>query len=223
MSRRFERQSALVGEEGQRRLADSCVAIIGCGGLGSLVISNLVSAGVGHLILVDGDIVSESNLNRQFIHAGSIGMSKVESARSWILELNPDCVVDIHDRFLTESDVELIEKADVVVDCLDSSSDRIMLGRMCMRSGKVLVHAAIDSYYGQVAVIRPEDVLRMEHIYPKPSLGGTHHAISTAVSIIGSMEANEVLNIILGSKDGLRDEIMSVNVSDYSVTRYRIG
>ena len=223
MTQRFERQSALVGEEGQRRLADARVAVIGCGGLGSSVISNLVSAGVGYLILVDGDVVSESNLNRQFIHAGSVGMSKVESARSWILNLDPDCVVDVHHGFLSESDIRIIEDADVVVDCLDSSSDRVMLGRMCISAGKVLVHAAIDSYHGQVAVIRPEDVLRMEHIYPRPSTGGVHHAISTAVSIVGSMEANEVINIILGSKDGLRDEIMSVDVSDYSVTRYRIG
>ena len=213
----------MIGVDGQRALGDACVAVVGCGGLGSSVIMNLVSAGVGHLILIDGDIVSESNLNRQFIHAGSLGESKVDSARRWIHDMDPDCIIDTVRKFLDGSDVDLLKDADIVVDCLDSSADRVMLGDMCMRAGKVLVHGAIDSYHGQVAVIRPEDVLRMEHIYPKPSSGGIHHAISPAVSIIGSIQANEVINIIVGSDNGLRDEIMSVDLLDYSIFRYRIG
>ena len=223
MTQRFERQLALVGAGGQRALGDACVAVVGCGGLGSSVIMNLVSAGVGHLILIDGDVVSESNLNRQFIHAGSVGEPKVDSARRWIDLLDPDCIVDVVGKFLDHSDTDVLKDADIVVDCLDDPMDRVMLGRMCIDAGKVLVHGAIDSYHGQVAVIRPEDVLRMDHIYPKPSSGGVHHAISPAVSIIGSMQANEVINIIIGSDNGLRDEIMSVDLSDYSVTRYRIG
>jgi molybdopterin/thiamine biosynthesis adenylyltransferase len=94
---------------------------------------------------------------------------------------------------------------------------------MCVKEGKVLVHAAVDAYHGQVAVIRPEDVLRMDHIYPRPSKGGVHHAISTAVTFIGSLEANEVINVLIGSDFGLRDEILSVDLNDYSMTRYRIG
>ncbi|MBR7124885.1 MAG: ThiF family adenylyltransferase, partial [Candidatus Methanomethylophilaceae archaeon] len=94
MSQRFERQLSLIGDSGQRVLLGSCVAVIGCGGLGSIVITDLASAGVGHLILVDGDTVSESNMNRQFIHTGRVGMSKAESAAEWVSQLYPDCKVD---------------------------------------------------------------------------------------------------------------------------------
>lgn len=223
MSQRFERQLSLIGDSGQRALSESCVAVIGCGGLGSIVITDLASAGVGHLILVDGDTVSESNMNRQFIHAGRMGSSKAESAAEWVSKLYPDCKVDIFSKYLGLDDSELISDADVVVDCLDSSEDRVMLGHMCIKEGKVLVHAAVDAYHGQVAVIRPEDVLRMDHIYPRPSKGGVHHAISTAVTFIGSLEANEVINVLIGSEHGLRDEILSVDLNDYSMSRYRIG
>ena len=223
MSQRFERQLSLIGDSGQRALSESCVAVIGCGGLGSIVITDLASAGVGHLILVDGDTVSESNMNRQFIHAGRMGSSKAESAAEWVSKLYPDCKVDIFPKYLGLDDSELISDADVVVDCLDSSEDRVMLGHMCIKEGKVLVHAAVDAYHGQVAVIRPEDVLRMDHIYPRPSKGGVHHAISTAVTFIGSLEANEVINVLIGSEHGLRDEILSVDLNDYSMSRYRIG
>ncbi len=223
MSQRFERQLSLIGDSGQRALSESCVAVIGCGGLGSIVITDLASAGVGHLILVDGDTVSESNMNRQFIHAGRMGSFKAESAAEWVSKLYPDCKVDIFSKYLGLDDSELISDADVVVDCLDSSEDRVMLGHMCIKEGKVLVHAAVDAYHGQVAVIRPEDVLRMDHIYPRPSKGGVHHAISTAVTFIGSLEANEVINVLIGSEHGLRDEILSVDLNDYSMSRYRIG
>ena len=223
MSQRFERQLSLIGDSGQRALSESCVAVIGCGGLGSIVITDLASAGVGHLILVDGDTVSESNMNRQFIHAGRMGSSKAESAAEWVSKLYSDCKVDIFSKYLGLDDSELISDADVVVDCLDSSEDRVMLGHMCIKEGKVLVHAAVDAYHGQVAVIRPEDVLRMDHIYPRPSKGGVHHAISTAVTFIGSLEANEVINVLIGSEHGLRDEILSVDLNDYSMSRYRIG
>ncbi len=223
MSQRFERQLSLIGDSGQRALSESCVAVIGCGGLGSIVITDLASAGVGHLILVDGDTVSESNMNRQFIHAGRMGSSKAESAAEWVSKLYSDCKVDIFSKYLGLDDSELISDADVVVDCLDSSEGRVMLGHMCIKEGKVLVHAAVDAYHGQVAVIRPEDVLRMDHIYPRPSKGGVHHAISTAVTFIGSLEANEVINVLIGSEHGLRDEILSVDLNDYSMSRYRIG
>ena len=213
----------MIGDSGQRALSESCVAVIGCGGLGSIVITDLASAGVGHLILVDGDTVSESNMNRQFIHAGRMGSFKAESAAEWVSKLYPDCKVDIFSKYLGLDDSELISDADVVVDCLDSSEDRVMLGHMCIKEGKVLVHAAVDAYHGQVAVIRPEDVLRMDHIYPRPSKGGVHHAISTAVTFIGSLEANEVINVLIGSEHGLRDEILSVDLNDYSMSRYRIG
>ena len=222
MNQRFERQLPLIGDAGQRALSDSIVAIVGCGGLGSAVISNLVCAGVGHLILIDGDTVSESNLNRQFIHAGSVGESKVESARSWILRLCPECEVSIVSDHFSEDNPSVIDSADVVVDCLDNPGSRLTLADACIRKKKVLVHGAVDAYHGQVAVIRPEDVLRMQHIYPKPSVRIEHHSISPPVMLIGSIQANEVINILIGSDDCLRDEIVTVDLSDRSMNRYRI-
>lgn len=222
MTQRYERQSGLIGQDGQMRLFASRVAVIGCGGLGSSVISNLVSAGLGHIVLVDGDIVTESNLNRQFIHAGSVGTSKVESARSWILNLNPDCEVVTHAHHLTERDRSIIEGVDVVVDCLDNPESRLMLGRMCIDSDIVLVHAAVDGYHGQVAVLWPDGSLRMEHIYPRSFRCGDRSAISTAVSIVGSLEANQVIDVIIGSNDVLRDEILTVDVSEMSMVRHQI-
>jgi len=222
MTQRYDRQIGLIGVDGQRALLDSCVAVIGCGGLGSIVIADLVSAGVGRFILIDGDIVSESNLNRQFIHAGKVGMKKVDSARQWIHSLDPDCDVLTYDRFLSIDDVPLLDGADVVVDCLDSSVDRLVLSKLCIDSGNVLVHAAVEGYHGQVAVIRPEDSLRLEHIYPKPTKGVVHDSIATSVTTVGSIQANEVIKVLLGSDKALRDELLTLDLLENSIIKYHI-
>ncbi|MEM0330602.1 MAG: ThiF family adenylyltransferase, partial [Archaeoglobaceae archaeon] len=93
---RYSRQIEIFGIEGQERLAKASVLVVGAGGLGSAVIQYLASAGIGRLGIVDGDIVEDSNLQRQTIHAGNVGMNKAKSAGAFVKKLNPDVAVDIY-------------------------------------------------------------------------------------------------------------------------------
>ena len=144
-SERFSRQSAMISAEEQSKLKGSTVVIVGCGGLGSQLIADLVCAGVGGYVLVDPDTVSESNLNRQFIHFGNIGKKKVDSAEEWILRADPDCRVSKHAVALdVDNASSLVSEGDIVADCLDNVASRRMLaghagrpaGHWCMPAWK---------------------------------------------------------------------------------------
>ncbi|MGN1044734.1 MAG: HesA/MoeB/ThiF family protein [Candidatus Methanomethylophilaceae archaeon] len=222
MSRRYDRQIQMVGEDGQCTLGSSHAVVVGCGGLGSSVISALTCAGVGHLTLIDGDIVSESNLNRQFIHAGRIGMNKAESAASWVRSMDPSCVVTAIGRYLGDCDASVLADADIVLDCLDNIRTRLLLADMCSSSGKVLVHCAVDSFYGQVAVIRPGGALRMEDIYQSGKESDSHPSMAPYVMEMGALEAQQAVSVLLGWDDALDDEILSVDMRTMSMTRYPV-
>lgn len=223
MSSRFERQSGIIGDEGQAILGRSHVTVVGCGGLGSMVVTDLVCAGVRNLRLIDGDTVTESNLNRQFVHAGSVGAPKVVSTRGWILRLDPGCSVEPVPRHLTDADADLVADTDIVVDCLDDPLSRLVLSRLCEGKGKVLVHAAVDAFHGQIAVIRPDGFLRMCHIYPHPSVGSSVPSFAPCVTAMGSLQAKAVIDVLLCSEDALRDEIVTFDLRDYSSTRHRLS
>ncbi len=111
---RYSRQIMVFGEEGQRRLSEAKVLVVGAGGLGSPVIAYLAAAGVGRIGIVDGDSVEESNLQRQIIHAGNLGENKAKSAAEFVKKLNPEVEVDVHPYPLTSENVlEVVRQYDV--------------------------------------------------------------------------------------------------------------
>jgi len=155
---RYSRQILLpqIGIEGQRRLLDSRVLIIGLGGLGSPVSMYLAASGVGTLILADGDRVELTNLQRQIVHnTGSLGVPKVESARKALTALNPDVRIEMFDRKLEGNELaQTIATADAVVDASDNFATRFAVNRACVAARRPLISGAVVRFEGQVSVFR---------------------------------------------------------------------
>ena len=138
----FSRQEILLGPEGMKRLAQASVAVFGIGGVGSYVVEALARSGVGRLLLIDSDRISESNLNRQLIALHStIGQRKVEAARARILDICPEVRVDVFPLFVTPENLETIplEGCDYVVDAIDSVSAKLALAERCRDQGIPLI------------------------------------------------------------------------------------
>ena len=159
-----------VGEEGQLKLLQSKVLLVGAGGLGSPTALYLAAAGVGTLGIVDSDVVDESNLQRQVLHTTErVGMLKVESARQTIHDLNPEVQVDaLNTRLVPDNVAGIIEQYDIVVDGTDNFDTRYMINETCVRLGKPNVSASILSFDGQLSVFHPPEGPCYKCVYPEP-------------------------------------------------------
>ena len=135
MEDKFDRTRLLFGEEGVSRLSRSTVVVAGLGGGGSYAVEALARAGVGELVLIDHDVVSITNLNRQLIAThGTLGRDKVEVARERVLDINPHCRVSAHKKFLDSASIPSLvsEQADFVVDAIDSVQSKVCLAAYCI-------------------------------------------------------------------------------------------
>jgi molybdopterin/thiamine biosynthesis adenylyltransferase/rhodanese-related sulfurtransferase len=159
-----------VGEEGQLKLLDSKVLLVGAGGLGSPSALYLAAAGVGTLGIVDSDVVDESNLQRQVLHATDrVGMSKVESARQTINALNPEVkVVGYETRLGPDNARDIISQYDIVVDGADNFDTRYLVNDLCVELGKPNVSASILSFDGQITTFVPGEGPCYRCVYPEP-------------------------------------------------------
>ena len=134
MTKRLNRITLLLGKDAVEKLKQSTVMVVGCGAVGSFAIESLARCGVGHLILIDFDVVEESNINRQlFALDSSIGKPKVEIARARIHDINPDIIVDVINTFFdNKTDVQI--KPDFVIDAIDSVQSKIALYKWCQKN-----------------------------------------------------------------------------------------
>jgi molybdopterin-synthase adenylyltransferase len=212
---------------GQERLQRSRVAIIGLGGLGCPAALYLAAAGVGALVLVDGDAVELSNLQRQIAHTdNAIGTNKARSAAAAIAALNPEVSLEVVERRLTESDMpELLVCVDVVLDATDNYPTRFALNRACIAAGVPLVSAAAVRSEGQVAVFDP---LRGGPCYRCLYVeGDAHTALSCSesgvlaplVGVIGSLQAMEALKVLTGFGEPLRGKLLVVDLRSMEFQR----
>jgi molybdopterin/thiamine biosynthesis adenylyltransferase/rhodanese-related sulfurtransferase len=196
-----------VGEEGQLKLLDSKVLLIGAGGLGSPASLYLAAAGVGRLGIVDADVVDESNLQRQIIHSSErIGEAKVDSAKRTIEALNPDVQVVAYKERLTSENVEriLADGWDVIVDGADNFPTRYLVNDASVWHGVPVVHGSIYRFEGQVTVFKPGDGPCYRCLFPAPpppelapscAEGGV---LGVLPGVIGSLQTNEALKLALG-------------------------
>jgi molybdopterin/thiamine biosynthesis adenylyltransferase/rhodanese-related sulfurtransferase len=196
-----------VGEEGQLKLLDAKVLLIGAGGLGSPASLYLAAAGVGRLGIVDADVVDESNLQRQIIHSTErLGEAKVESAKRTIEALNPDVQVVPYKERLTSENVEriLADGWDVIVDGADNFPTRYLVNDASVWHGIPVVHGSIYRFEGQVTVFKPGEGPCYRCLFPTPpppelapscAEGGV---LGVLPGVIGSLQANEALKLALG-------------------------
>ena len=208
--RRYARQIMLaeIGEAGQQKWLDARVLVIGAGGLGSALITYLAAAGVGHLGIIDADRVELSNLARQILHeTGDIGRLKVESAEDRVAELNPEVHVTPYPFALTADNArEIIGQYDVVADGCDNFGTRFLVNDTCVALGIPLVSASVTGFDGQVMTIDPRhspgSACCRCIVHPEaPEMNTCRESgiIGPLAGIIGSLQALEVLKVILGT------------------------
>jgi molybdopterin-synthase adenylyltransferase len=196
-----------LGVEGQDKLLASHALVIGAGGLGSPVALYLGSAGVGHITLVDNDVVDATNLQRQIAHnLAKVGSNKAHSARASIAAVNPDvqvtCITQRADAALLDT---LVAGADVVVDCCDNFATRHAINAACVQHRKPLVSGAAIRFDGQITVYDSRDAASPCYacVFPPDSTMeetrcATMGVFAPLVGIIGSMQAAEALKLLSG-------------------------
>lgn len=195
-----------VGEEGQAKLLDAKVLLVGAGGLGSPTAFYLAAAGVGTLGLVDHDVVDLSNLQRQILHTNDrIGMPKVESARLTLTALNPDVkVIGYQQRLSSENIMGLIQDYDIIVDGCDNFPTRYLVNDACVMTGKPNVHGSIFQFEGQASVFYPGKGPCYRCLFPEPPPPGAAPSCAEAgvlgvlPGLVGCVQALETIKLILG-------------------------
>jgi sulfur-carrier protein adenylyltransferase/sulfurtransferase len=205
---RYSRHTLLpeIGVEGQLRLLESRVLLIGAGGLGSPSALYLAAAGIGTLGLIDDDIVDESNLQRQVIHSTDrVGVPKTASARQSIEALNPDVEVVEHRLRLDSSNIlEILEPYDIVVDGADNFPTRYLLNDASVRLGKPVVSASILGFDGQVSTFVPHEGPCYRCLYPTPPPPelapscSANGVLGVMAGVMGLLQANEVIKLAAG-------------------------
>ena len=216
---RYFRQIPIFGEEGQRKLESSRVAVAGLGGLGCNVITHLASAGVKKFIIADGGSVDTSDLNRQFIYTDEdIGIKKTKKAAECIRRMDPNALVKVTDQFIDADNVDKIGECDVIMDCLDNRSSRMILNRYALRNNIRLVHGGVESMFGQVTVVIPGKTPCLECILPE-SGNEEIPSVSPMVGIIGAVQAMEAVKVLTGTGSALAGKLLTIDASDNS---YRV-
>ncbi|MDD1724507.1 MAG: HesA/MoeB/ThiF family protein [Methanospirillum sp.] len=200
-SRRYERQIPLFGPEGQNRLGDATVLIAGAGGLGSPVATYLALAGVGELVIVDYDVIQESNLNRQFLHAtASVGLKKVYSAEATLRSLQPDLsIVTYPEKIDASSAGRLVSDSDLVVDALDNYEARFLLHEAAWNAGIPFIHGAVEGFCGQMTSIIPGESPCLSCLIPTPPPASPVPVVGATAGVIGSLQAMEAIKFITGT------------------------
>lgn len=219
-----------VGVEGQQRLLDAKVLLLGAGGLGSPTALYLAAAGVGTLGIVDNDDVDLSNLQRQVIHSTDrIGMPKVDSAAETINALNPDVKVVKHAlRLGAENIMDILPGYDIVVDGLDNFPTRYLLNDASVRLQIPVVSAAILGFEGQLSVFKPYDGPCYRCLFPVPPPAelapscGANGVLGVLPGTMGLLQATEVIKLILGEGDPLIGRLLMYDALAAKVTEVKV-
>ncbi len=230
--RRYSRHLLIpeVGAEGQARLLGSRALIIGAGGLGSPAALYLAAAGVGTIGIVDFDVVDLSNLQRQVLHTTDrVGEKKVASAAAAISALNPDVEVIAHDEVLGPRNVErIIAGYDVILDGTDTFETRYTLNDAAVAAGIPVIHASVFRFEGQLTTFVPFEGPCYRCLYPTPpppelapgcSVAGV---LGVVPGIMGLLQANEALKVLLGIGDTLAGRLLLFDALDASFTELRL-
>ncbi len=206
-----------IGIEGQERLLNACALVIGAGGLGSPAALYLASAGIGTLVLADGDSVDLTNLQRQILHRTSaVGLPKVLSGERTLAEINPGCrVIPLQERLNKVRLEEEVARADVVLDCSDNFATRHAVNRACVKSRKPLVSGAAIRFDGQIAVFdtRRAAAPCYHCLFPEAEeveevRCATMGVFAPLVGIVGATQAAEALKLIIGCGDSLAGRLL---------------
>ncbi|MEM6278355.1 MAG: molybdopterin-synthase adenylyltransferase MoeB [Verrucomicrobiota bacterium] len=220
-----------VGMEGQRKLKASKVLCIGAGGLGSPVAMYLAAAGIGEIGIVDFDVVDFSNLQRQILHGNSdVGKKKIASAQETLSEVNPEVVVRTYDTRLDASNAqEIAEPYDVIIDGTDNFETRYLSNDLAVLTGKPNVYGSIYRFEGQVSVFDPSRGSPCYRcLFPTPPEPGQVPScaeggvLGVLPGIIGSLQANEAIKLILGIGEPLLGRLIHFDALSFRFREIRL-
>lgn len=227
--KRYKSQICLddFGIEGQEKLANSKVSIIGCGGLGAIAAPYLAGAGVGEIQLIDGDSVSLSNLHRQIIYTEQDGGFKVENLRRHLTSLNSSVKIIGYNTYIDDNNIDsILRDADVVLECTDSAAAKYLVDEYCRLHSKPLVYASIGAYEGYVICFSNARMTApaLRDIFPDLATTdpcSTQGVFNTVAGILGLFQANLCLNHILGNNN-CYEELLVFNALNMNLKKYKL-
>jgi molybdopterin-synthase adenylyltransferase len=230
---RYSKQIILndIGVEGQQKLLNSKVLVVGSGGLGSPVLYYLAASGVGTIGIADFDRVGVSNLQRQILHfTEDIGRKKVDSAEEKLNRLNPDVKVIKYTCRLDDQNIEdIIQEYDVVIDCTDNFTARYLISDCCYLLKKPLVEGAVVGFIGTIMTIIPDVSPCYRCLYPIPPQDGTvpscadEGILGAIAGIIGTMQSLEAIKILLGVGEILTGRLMFLDGLSMKIDEITFG
>ncbi|MGE5502268.1 MAG: HesA/MoeB/ThiF family protein [Ignavibacteriales bacterium] len=201
-----------IGGQGQQKLKDASVLVVGAGGLGAPAALYLAAAGVGRIGLIDPDSVALSNLQRQVIYAtGDVGRTKVAAAAEWLCALNDRTEVDVLDFALTaDNALELVRNYDLVMDGTDDFATRFVVNQACVEAGRPLVAGAIGRWTGQVGVFTGQPCYRclVPEMPPDAETCSAVGVVGALAGVIGSMMALEAIKLIAEAGEPLTGRLL---------------
>jgi len=230
---RYKRHISLkeVGIAGQKKLKNSSVLFIGAGGLGSSAILYATASGIGRIGIVDDDRVEKSNLQRQIIHdTNELGKNKTDSAAKRILELNPNCDVKIFtERLNIRNVIETFESFDIICDCSDNFGTRYLVNDACIILSKPLIFGSVQGFEGHISVFNlNKNSPTLRDLIPIPPQNNLvpsceeFGVMGVTTGLIGILQTNEILKIILNKGDILDGKILVFNLLDLSMKKLNL-
>jgi len=211
---RYKRNFKSLTLEEQLKLESSTVAIIGCGGIGGYLAEEFARLGVGHLILIDGDRIEESNLNRQlFALEENLGVLKVEAAQNRLLKINSSIKVDTHAQWFTEeTGASLLKNAALVCDALDNGQTRVGLERVCHGLNTPLVLTGIGGWYGMLGISFPGDFIAPKLFKKERGVEEQLGNPAFAPAVIASLAVAEAVKILIGRSPALGHRFLYIDL-----------
>jgi molybdopterin/thiamine biosynthesis adenylyltransferase len=228
----YSRQIVLkeFGLEGQRKLKEAKVCVVGAGGLGSPILTQLASMGVGSVRVVDRDVVEISNLQRQHLYGvHQVGLPKVEAAMDRLHQINPFIEVEPVPLTVTFGNAErIIEGVDIVVDALDSMAARYAVNRACQRTRKPFIHGAVIMQVGTASTIIPGETACLECFQggiddadlPSCAVLGVHPSV---IGLIASVQVSETVKLLLGETPVLANKLLFADLKELSIEKVQIS
>ena len=227
---RFTRHFSLaeIGHDGQEKLKNARVLVIGAGGLGSPLLIYLAAAGIGTIGIVDDDLVSVSNLQRQILYTtAEVGLKKVEVSSKKLLALYPEIEIQIFDfRLNQENAKEIFKNFDVIADCTDNYKTRALIGAVSAKLNKPLAFASVLNYEGQISVFNYQggpaysDLFQnvpKDGIYKESEIG----LLGVLPGIAGTLQANEIIKIITGYGEIISGKLLVFNIQENKFNLFR--
>ncbi len=229
LPRRYQRNLGTLGWEGQQKLLAATVAVVGAGGLGGYVVEGLARLGVGRLIVIDGDVFEEHNLNRQLLSREDLlGTSKAAAAAARVRQINQAVeVVPLAEMLTAENAGRLLRGADLAVDALDTLPARFTLQQAAREVGIPLVHGAIAGFIAQVMTIFPEDE-GLALIYgrgrvPEKGIEVVFGNPAGTPMLCAACQVQEVVKVLVGIGEPLRNRLLTIDCESGSAEVIRLG